>query len=173
MKAQNLTADVSSHQSSQDILLTCHLQWFKIWDEGYDQKTSQWCSEKIIQNNGILSVKLPGNLVGGSYLVRSELLALHEADKSPPEPQFYIGCAQIYLSSTGTALPSETVKIPGHVSIRDPSMLYNIYDGMKATYPLSGPKRYVSGLSNFTKVDQQPPQKEGLLPANAILTNAN
>ena len=28
--------------------------WFKIWDEGYNLTTSQWCTEKLIQNNGFL-----------------------------------------------------------------------------------------------------------------------
>jgi hypothetical protein len=30
-------------------------RWFKIWEEGYDNATSQWCTEKVIQNGGELS----------------------------------------------------------------------------------------------------------------------
>jgi len=26
--------------------------WFKIWEDGYDERTSQWCTEKLIQNGG-------------------------------------------------------------------------------------------------------------------------
>lgn len=148
-------------------------QWFKIWDEGYDQSTSQWCTEKLIKNNGFLSVKVPSNLLNTYYLVRVELLALHEADKNPPQPQFYIGCAQIFLNSTGIELPSNTVKIPGHVSLEDPGLRYDIYDSRKPSYQLSGPKQYVGGSSPVIKYDRQPSQEEGLLPSNSVLTNAN
>ena len=26
--------------------------WFKIWDEDYDNTTQQWCTEKLIQDDG-------------------------------------------------------------------------------------------------------------------------
>ena len=72
--------------------------WFKIFDSTYDPTTNQWCTETLITNNGLLSVTVPSDLTGGYYIVRSELLALHQADKMPPNPQFYVGCAQIFLN---------------------------------------------------------------------------
>ena len=71
------------------------------------------------------------------------------------------------------ALPLETVKIPGHVSMQDPGAVYNIYNAEKPPYVIPGPKRYVSGVSAFTEVKQAGEQHEGLLPADAVLTNAN
>lgn len=62
--------------------------WFKIWDSGYDSTSSQCryfqpnhvseltilgCTEKLIKNNGLFSVKIPSDLAGGYYLVRPEL----------------------------------------------------------------------------------------------------
>jgi hypothetical protein len=149
--------------------------WFKIWDEGYDSKTSQWCTEKLIANDGYLSVDIPDDLAGGYYLVRPELLALHQADKTPPNPQFYVGCAQIFLNSTGAAHPAQTVSIPGYVTINDPSVLFNIYTP-KWPYPMPGPEPFVSGSSAAIKSKaalRPQTQSEGLLPGNAILTNAN
>jgi len=149
--------------------------WFKIWDEGYDSKSSKWCTEKLIANDGYLSVNIPVDLAGGYYLVRPELLALHQADKTPPNPQFYVGCAQIFLNSTGAAHPAQTVSIPGYVNINDPSVLFNIYTP-KWPYPMPGPKPYVGGSSPAIKVKaalRPQTQSEGLLPGNAILTNAN
>lgn len=52
-------------------------------------------------------------------------------------------------------------------------MLYDIYDYKKLPYPLPGPKRYISGASPFTKVKAEKLQKEGVLPTNVVLTNAN
>ncbi|KAL3427413.1 murein transglycosylase [Phlyctema vagabunda] len=148
--------------------------WFKIWEEGYDSATSQWCTEKLIQNNGFLSVNVPSDLAGGYYLVRPELLALQDADKSPPNPQFYVGCAQIFLKSTATAVPADTVSIPGHVDISNPSLLFNVYQP-QFPYPLFGPAVYTSASSQskVASVAQATTQSEGLLPADVILTNAN
>ncbi|ESZ97680.1 glycoside hydrolase family 61 protein [Sclerotinia borealis F-4128] len=155
--------------------------WFKIWDEGYDTNTKQWCTEKLIQNNGYLSVNIPSDLAGGYYLARPELLALHQADKTPPNPQFYVGCAQIYLDSAETAVPKDTVSIPGYVSISDSSVLYNIWDPPPTPYTMAGPAPFQPGSSptlNITgaqaaKFSANQGQGEGLLPQNAILTNAN
>jgi hypothetical protein len=151
--------------------------WFKIWDEGYDSKASQWCTEKLIKNNGFLSVKVPGDLAGGYYLVRPELLSLHESDKSPPNPQFYVGCAQIFLNSPATSKPQKTVKIPGYITASDPSVLFNIYTP-KFPYTLPGPERYRSASGGGTKAkaagsQNVNTQNEGLLPENVVLTNAN
>lgn len=115
---------------------------------------------------------IPSELAGGYYLVRPELLALHQADKSPPNPQFYVGCAQIYLNSTRDTEPVDTVKIPGYVTIQDPSVLFNIYEP-KWPYPMPGPAPYVSGSSSNKTVIPLRKQDEGLLPAKVVVTNAN
>ncbi|RDL39856.1 uncharacterized protein BP5553_04196 [Venustampulla echinocandica] len=146
--------------------------WFKIWDEGYDQTTSQWCTEKLMQNNGVLSAQIPDNLAGGYYLVRPELLALHQSDKNPPNPQFYLGCAQIFINSTATALPKDTVKIPGYTNISDPAVLFNIYT-LNLPYHTPGPGAYKSGVSATVDTKPVEQQTEGLLPSNVVLTNAN
>jgi hypothetical protein len=45
---------------------------------------------------------IPKNLAPGNYLIRHELLALHQANT----PQFYPECAQLHVSGTGTAVTS-------------------------------------------------------------------
>jgi hypothetical protein len=138
--------------------------WFKIWDDGYDESTGDWCTLKLINNGGYLSVSLPPGLVGGYYLVRPELLALHEAEVG--DPQYYIGCAQIFLESTGNLVPEATVAIPGEVSISDRSDSFNIYnEPMALPYPLPGPP--VAALSG-TGTTTQTEQTEGQEPADCI-----
>ncbi|TVY46521.1 putative endo-beta-1,4-glucanase D [Lachnellula occidentalis] len=145
--------------------------WFKIWEDTYDAGTLQWCTEKLIKNNGMLSVQVPENLAGGYYLIRPELLALHQAGKNPPNPQFYVGCAQIFLNSTATSVPKDTVKIPGYVGPTDPAVLFNIYTP-KWPYPTLGPALYEDG-SNRIEVKPVDKQSEGLLPYNIVAINAN
>ncbi|KAI4720138.1 glycoside hydrolase family 61 protein [Aureobasidium sp. EXF-10727] len=150
--------------------------WFKIWDEGYDQSAGKWCTEKLITNNGHLSVQMPQGLQGGYYLVRPELLALHNADKG--DPQFYAGCAQVWLNSAGTQLPQHTVSIPGYVDYDQPSTSFNIWnEPMALPYPMPGPAVYAPSSSanvgdQKLRVSQQK-QTEGLAPGDCIITNGN
>lgn len=134
------------------------------------------CTEKVIQNNGLLSVDIPEDISGGYYLVRPELLALHMADKSPPNPQFYIGCAQIFLQSNGVAVPEDTVSIPGYVHTGDSSVTFNIYTP-QWPYPMPGPYPYGGGSGvNVSVNEARSPlqvQKEGLVPQGCVLSNAN
>lgn len=151
--------------------------WFKIWDEGYDTTTSKWCTEKrIVDTNGLLSVKIPGGLPGGYYLVRPELIALHQADKTPPNPQFYTGCAQIFLAPPDTGpngvLPKNRVSIPGWIAANDPGLLYNIYT-MEGIYNMPGPVPYTGGLNATILAPNVLNQQYGPLPSDAVAANAN
>ncbi|EFX04819.1 endoglucanase b [Grosmannia clavigera kw1407] len=120
--------------------------WFKIWEQGYSADTSQWCTEKLIKSNGLLSVALPPDIPDGSYLVRPQLLALHEAQVS--DPQFYVGCAQIFVTGSsgsgdlyGTIPEGYEATIPGYVKAGDPSVTFDIYELM-FPYQVPGPSVY-------------------------------
>ncbi|KAL2066489.1 hypothetical protein VTL71DRAFT_2560 [Oculimacula yallundae] len=146
--------------------------WFKIASSGYDESTKKWCTEKLSANNGVMSFSVPEDLAGGYYLIRPELLTLQDADKDPPNPQFYTGCAQVFLNSTGRRLPRDTVSIPGYVGIKNESVLFDLY---KPIWPYlePGPEVYTSGTSSAKVVEAVIRQTEGLLPRDAYLTNAN
>lgn len=118
--------------------------WFKIWEEGYDEAAGKWCTNKMIDNKGHLAVKIPADIQQGYYLLRPELLALHAAQDSPPDPQFYSNCVQLYVESSGTAQPA-TVAIPGHIPNNAPGLTFNIYASPLALpFPLFGPAPYGS-----------------------------
>ncbi|CAK7218505.1 hypothetical protein SCUCBS95973_003511 [Sporothrix curviconia] len=131
--------------------------WFKVYEDGYDNRTSQWCTEKLIAANGLLSVTLPTGLPAGAYLVRPELLALHEAQVG--DPQFYVGCAQVFVeaassssaaSSSRLAIPDgREATIPGYVKAGDPSVTFNIY-GPVFPYPIPGPPVFFPSNSSST-----------------------
>lgn len=100
--------------------------WFKLWDQGYDEASpKKWGTLNLIESKGLLSIDLPKGLVGGDYLFRPELLALHNANQG--DPQYYIGCAQVFLKSSGSLVPESTVSIPGYVSKSDPADSFNIW----------------------------------------------
>ncbi|OCL03194.1 lytic polysaccharide monooxygenase [Glonium stellatum] len=143
--------------------------WFKLWDDGYDEVNDEWCTDRMISNNGRMSIVLPSDLQGGYYLVRPELVALHNATKG--DPQFYIGCAQIFLQSSGNLEPESTVSIPGYVKAGEESVSFNIYyNPDNKTYPVPGPA--VAKLKAGAATTQKT-QDEGLKPAGCILEKAN
>lgn len=147
--------------------------WFKIFEQDYDGK---WCTEKLAENDGHLSVNIPKDLAPGYYLVRPEILALHQADKSPADPQFYVGCAQVFLTSSGNSAPKNTVSIPGYVHMSDAAMTYDVWaQSLALPFPQFGPPVY-TGASAKRALEvraTQTKQTLGLKPANCLIQNAN
>lgn len=145
--------------------------WFKIFDHGYDASTKRWCTDEIIDNKGLLSVNVPKGLESGSYLARPEILALHNANTG--DPQFYTGCAQIFLEGSGNLSPESTVSIPGYVKYGEPSTSFNIYNSDLSTYKVPGPAvaKLVAKSSGASTASSK--QTEGLKPEGCIVENSN
>ena len=81
----------------------------------------------LIANKGLWDFTVP-NLAAGDYLLRGEVLALHSAGSSG-EAQFYISCAAVRVSGSGTCAPSDTVSFPGAYKSTDAGILISIYGG--------------------------------------------
>lgn len=81
---------------------------------------------------------IPSSLAAGNYLIRHELLALHQANS----PQFYAECAQIQVTGSGSAQPSGDflANIPGYASQNDPGIMVDTYGSKATTYTPPGPK---------------------------------
>ncbi|KAL1971376.1 hypothetical protein VTN77DRAFT_329 [Rasamsonia byssochlamydoides] len=122
--------------------------WFKIWESVYDETSDKWGTTKMIENNGHISVQVPEDIEGGYYLARTELLALHAASANPPDPQFFVGCVQLFIESNGTAKPS-TVRIgEGTYNLSMPGLTYNIWEKpLSLPYPTFGPTVYKAGTA--------------------------
>lgn len=147
--------------------------WFKIWEDGYDGK---WCVDRLIENNGLLSVELPQSLPSGYYLVRPEVLALHQAYRG--DPQFYTGCAQIFIQGGAVSslnVPEEyKVSIPGYVDGDTPGVTFDIYKEPMPAYPIPGPKVWVPEGKGVSGVNMKKMRmKKGAVPGDCILKNAN
>ncbi|KAL2870595.1 lytic polysaccharide monooxygenase auxiliary activity family 9 protein [Aspergillus lucknowensis] len=157
--------------------------WFKIWELDYDPDDGdggKWCTEKLIANNGFLSVRLPAGIEGGPYLVRTELLALHAAQDEPADPQFYVGCAQVFVKGfegegeKPRLLEGVAVTIDKSTYDLDvPGLTFNIYDEKLALpYPMYGPAVYRGSSSNSGSRDENAKeltQVRGLKPDGCIL----
>ncbi|KAJ1890251.1 hypothetical protein LPJ66_007588 [Kickxella alabastrina] len=122
--------------------------WFKIYEEGYTSKTKQWCTDKIRASHGVLNITIPANIQSGNYLLRTEIIALHEAQKKG-YAQFYPNCAQVNVVSGGSAKP-QGYKIPGIYKADDPGIFVN-YRKDPTSYVIPGPPVYVSGNAKIER----------------------
>ncbi len=109
----------------------------------------------MISASGWHYFDMPSCVAPGQYLMRVELLALHSA-YSAGGAQFYMECAQIEVSGSGTNTGSELVSFPGAYPSNDPGIVLNIYDnsgnptnGGRA-YNVPGPDPITCGASNPT-----------------------
>jgi hypothetical protein len=111
--------------------------------------------------------------------VRAELLALHQAYRG--DPQFYIGCAQVFLT-TGAASTAgvsgvpkaQLVTIPGHVRADDPGLTHNIFEDDAAAYTVPGPKVWHPVLAKGAQTaDVVQDEDQGKIPDECLLVNGN
>jgi len=122
--------------------------WFKIDEAGFkgDGKTvfldterpSGWEIAKLVGGNKKWDSRIPAGLAPGNYLIRHELIALHQANA----PQFYPECAQIVVTGSGNAQPDSSYKasIPGYCKDSDSNIRVPINSrSIPQTYVVPGP----------------------------------
>lgn len=105
--------------------------WFKIAEDGKHADGTWGVTALTKANSPGYTYTIPACLKAGSYIVRHELIALHNAAQYPG-PQFYPGCHQIKVTGGGSTAPSGLVSFPGAYTGKDA-----IYDGK--TYKVPGP----------------------------------
>ncbi|KAJ9134341.1 Glycoside hydrolase family 61 protein [Pleurostoma richardsiae] len=115
--------------------------WTKIAEDGYDG--SEWAVDKLIANGGKNDFTLPSGLAAGKYLIRQEIIALHEADaafnvNSARGAQFYPSCVQVEVTGSGSAVPSQDFNFNTGYTYSDPGILFNLYTSF-TSYPIPGP----------------------------------
>lgn len=116
--------------------------WFKIFEDGYTPSNGQWGVDRLIANNGRIDVTIPIDIAPGNYLLRGEVLALHNAyDVGGIQP--YVGCVELSISGSGSATP-QGVAFPGAYTPTGPGMLLNIYQAYNS-YTIPGPALYKAG----------------------------
>ncbi|KAF2623820.1 lytic polysaccharide monooxygenase [Macroventuria anomochaeta] len=109
--------------------------WTKLYEDGLTN--GKWAVETFITNKGQITITLP-DLAAGEYLIRPEIIALHEGNRQGGA-QFYNGCGQIKVTGSGSAsLPATGVDMTKAYSATDPGVLFDIYSGA-TTYEMPGP----------------------------------
>ena len=97
-----------------------------------------WANEELIKAKTADHVQLPSDIKPGTYVMRTELLALHgNRINSMPVmgggPQFYTHCFNVEISGNGNAVPTNTVRFPGGYKREDSGIGYKLTN--KADWP--------------------------------------
>ncbi|KAK8120824.1 endoglucanase [Apiospora kogelbergensis] len=124
------------------------LQFFKISQAGLVKPASKqrdysgepsfgsWASDQLIANNNSWVVEIPPRIKPGFYVLRTEIIALHNATYSDGA-QNYPQCFNIEIQGSGDEVPAGT---PGESLYKasDPGVQLNITTGVQ-NYPIPGP----------------------------------
>jgi len=112
-------------------------KWFKIDQQGI--ASGAWAQARVADGQPA-RVTIPANLAPGNYLMRHEIIALHNAI-SVGGVEFYPSCSQLKVGGTGTGAPagSDLVSFPGAYSDNDPGIVVpDIFNG-NVNYVFPGP----------------------------------
>ncbi|KAI4919520.1 hypothetical protein J4E90_001655 [Alternaria incomplexa] len=118
----------------------------KIWHEGKFEsnpfpQAGKWSTTgDIAMNFGHMNVRVPEGLKAGHYIIRAEMVGLHEGDVSylanPKRgAQFYPDCVQIEVEGDGEVELPEGVSFPGAYSYEDPGVVHNVYCSTETKKP--------------------------------------
>ena len=75
------------------------LKWFKIWEDGFDVATQTWGVDRMVAADGLVNFTLPECIPAGQYLMRHEIIALHQA--------YDVEGAQFYVRINGCHFPDD------------------------------------------------------------------
>jgi len=109
--------------------------WSKIFND-------DWATNSLIAAKGHVTVTVP-NLVAGEYLLRSEIIALHEADtdftvNSARGAQFYMSCAQIKIVSSGSVTLPAGINFQTDYKHNGQGILFDVYGQPSSAYVAPG-----------------------------------
>ncbi|CAE7212184.1 unnamed protein product [Rhizoctonia solani] len=117
-------------------------QWFKTDQAG--KKNNKWVQGSFM-SGATFKTKIPETLANGDYLVRHEIVALHNAENKGGV-EFYPSCFQLRVKNSNagnaTVTATPTLSFPGSYTANDPGLLVNVFaqapDGSEYQFP-AGP----------------------------------
>lgn len=106
--------------------------WTKISEDGYDNTAKKWAVDKLITNQGKYDFMIPTSIKAGKYMIRSEIIALHESDtaynvNASRGAQFFPSCIQFEIAGSGSAVPDGEFDLNIGYTYSDPGIVFNLY----------------------------------------------
>lgn len=140
-------------------------------------KTDKWANQIAADDGDTFTIQLPSDIKSGTYVLRTELIALHGnmANLNTTNlagPQFYPYCVNIDIVGGGSVTP-EGVNFPGAYDLKDYGISFSPYmtyrDGGSGTDQNS---KYVSVyFFNYEKEYEVTVNSRGLLALHCTRVN--
>ncbi|KAK8016690.1 Endoglucanase-4 [Apiospora rasikravindrae] len=143
------------------------LEFFKVDEAGLVDGSSQpgkWASDDLIKAGNKWTVTVPADLAEGEYVLRHEMIALHEGNREGGA-QFYPQCVNLKVTGGGSSTPAG-VKGTSLYKESDPGVLFNIYQA-NSDYPIPGPKIAAAGGSGGAAPAAPKPAPSAAAPSSA------
>jgi cellulase len=100
------------------------VQFFKIYELGYDKMRKKWANEDIIADGYKNTIQIPSDIKPGTYILRTDLLSLHGNGRIDG-PQFYTHCFNVEVLGDGTVSPPG-VTFPGGYKANEPGVIQRL-----------------------------------------------
>lgn len=112
------------------------LAFVKIDERGLNN--GKWAgSDELIAQGLTWPVTIPASVAPGNYVLRHEILALHEGNRQGGT-QFYPQCINVVVTGSGTNALSGGTPGTQLYTATDPGVLFDIYNN-PTSYPIPGP----------------------------------
>ncbi|KAF2671250.1 hypothetical protein BT63DRAFT_412305 [Microthyrium microscopicum] len=105
------------------------VKFFKIYEYGFNKEKDRWANEDASDHYDSFSFKLPSDIKAGTYILRTELIAMHgnmkelKSNGLRGQIQIYPHCFNLEITGSGTATP-EGVNFPGAYKVDDAGLTF-------------------------------------------------
>ncbi|KAK8000468.1 glycosyl hydrolase family 61 [Apiospora arundinis] len=149
------------------------LEFFKVAEAGLVDGSAapgKWASDDLMKAGNKWTVTVPADLAAGEYVLRHEMIALHEGNREGGA-QFYPQCINLKVTGGGSSTPAGT-KATSLYTPSDKGVLFNIYQPNSA-YPIPGPKiASAGGAGGAAPAKPAPAPAPTSAPAGGAATSA-
>ncbi|KAF2430156.1 hypothetical protein EJ08DRAFT_649946 [Tothia fuscella] len=140
------------------------LGFTKIAESGLNN--GKWAGSDVLIANGLTwPVTIPTSVAPGNYILRHEILALHEGNRQGGT-QFYPQCINIVVTGSGINALAGGTPATQLYKANDPGVLFDIYN-KPTSYPIPGPPLMSGGGAATPPPPAVPapaPSKTGISP---------
>lgn len=147
------------------------LEFFKINEGGLldgSAAPGRWVTDELIEDGLTWTTTIPASLAPGSYVLRHEIIALHEGNRQDGA-QLYPQCINLEVTGSGSEQPAGVAATSLYTS-SDPGILFNVYQA-NSDYPIPGPALAIGGGNGGNGGNAPAPAPSAPAPAPSAPAN--
>ncbi|KAG8957195.1 hypothetical protein FRC00_004352 [Tulasnella sp. 408] len=148
------------------------ISFFKIHQIDFVPGTHTWVQSQTLYKDLPFNFTLPEDLPNGDFIMRHEVIALHNAMKQGGA-EIFPQCIQVTINCGSGKIPVATAKFPGAYSATDPGILINVYDDpSNLVYRFPGPVLALEEDPEDDDIDDPPNTLSASSSTSSLVTPA-